>query len=103
MAGDIYHRAVATGLECISSGVLTVSGLADNLRTIIAYGGATSERVRPAGGVLTGPCPYKRDTHELALESQASLNSWRNTSDFVVISSLEGGIRIRPSTWSLPA
>ncbi|MYG66890.1 MAG: LysR family transcriptional regulator [Gammaproteobacteria bacterium] len=42
-AGEILHRAVATGLERISAGALTVSDLADDRRIVIACGGATSE------------------------------------------------------------
>ncbi|MYG66891.1 MAG: LysR family transcriptional regulator [Gammaproteobacteria bacterium] len=41
-AGEIYHRAVATGLERIASGVRTVADLSEAQRVMVACGPTTS-------------------------------------------------------------
>ena len=52
-AGEVFHRAVAIGLERIVTGALSASGLADDRRIVIACGGATSELfLRPRLGAL---------------------------------------------------
>ena len=42
-AGEVFHRAVAIGLERIVTGALSASGVADERRVVIACGGATAE------------------------------------------------------------
>ena len=42
-AGEIFHRAVAIGLERISAGAITATSLSEDNRIVIACGGATSE------------------------------------------------------------
>ncbi|MDE0254714.1 MAG: LysR family transcriptional regulator, partial [Rhodospirillaceae bacterium] len=42
-AGEVFHRAVAIGLERIAAGALSAASLAEDERVVIACGGATSE------------------------------------------------------------
>ncbi|MYG53836.1 MAG: LysR family transcriptional regulator, partial [Rhodospirillaceae bacterium] len=42
-AGEVFHRAVAVGLERIAAGALSAASLAEDERVVIACGGATSE------------------------------------------------------------
>lgn len=42
-AGEVFHRAVAVGLDRIASGALSASNLWEDERIVIACGGATSE------------------------------------------------------------